>query len=103
MNATYIILKIDLFILERSEASGYINIFIGEWLLLNETHNIEKSFINQKKVHHNMAKCDICNQKIQTTFLSKLVGTVVKKEGKPKHVCSACQQEHKGKDLSTLV
>ncbi len=50
-----------------------------------------------------MVKCDICKEKIATTFLGKLVGTVVKKEGKPKQVCSNCQKEHAGKDLSTLV
>lgn len=50
-----------------------------------------------------MAKCDICNQKIQTTFLGKLLGTTVNKGGKLKHVCSNCQQEHQGKDLKELV
>ena len=50
-----------------------------------------------------MAKCDICKQKIQTTFLNKLVGTIIKKEGKPKTICNECQKEHSGKDLATLV
>jgi DNA polymerase II large subunit len=43
-----------------------------------------------------MAKCDLCGQKIQTTFLNKLIGTFVKdKEGKQKVVCSDCQRKHK--------
>ena len=50
-----------------------------------------------------MVKCEICKQKIPTTFLNKIVGTIVKKEGKPKHVCSECQKEHSGKDLAKLV
>ncbi|MCF7798517.1 hypothetical protein K9M74_01290 [Candidatus Woesearchaeota archaeon] len=41
-----------------------------------------------------MAKCDICGQKVQTTFLGKLVGTIITVNGKKKHVCNACQKEH---------
>ena len=60
-------------------------------------------FINENIIHQVMVKCSICNQKIQTTFLNKIVGTIVKKEGKPKHVCSDCQKEHSGKDLHELM
>jgi len=47
----------------------------------------------------NMVKCDLCGQKIETTFLGKLVGTVAKdSKGKKKNICKNCQSEH-GKDL----
>ena len=43
-----------------------------------------------------MAKCDLCGQKIETTFLGKLIGTVAKNsKGKKKFVCRNCQVEHK--------
>lgn len=42
-----------------------------------------------------MAKCDVCGQKIETTFLNKLVGTQVKIKGKKKFVCRNCQQQNK--------
>jgi len=41
-----------------------------------------------------MVKCDICGQKVQTTFLGKLVGTVVCVSGKKKYVCQTCQKTH---------
>jgi len=40
-----------------------------------------------------MTKCSICKEKIETTFLNKLIGTYIK--GKP--VCSQCQR----KELNT--
>ncbi|MFP4111790.1 MAG: hypothetical protein ACLFPQ_02945 [Candidatus Woesearchaeota archaeon] len=37
-------------------------------------------------------KCEICKQKIDETFMKKIVGTVVKDEnGKKHYVCSSCQ------------
>ncbi len=38
-------------------------------------------------------KCEICKSKIETTFLGKIDGTVVKDaKGKKHNVCSACQK-----------
>lgn len=37
-------------------------------------------------------KCASCNQQIQTTFLDKLVGTYIKKDGKQHPVCDECQR-----------
>ncbi len=51
-----------------------------------------------------MAKCDICGGKIETTFLKKIQGTIVKdKNGKQKHVCPNCQKQNKDADLKELV
>lgn len=37
-------------------------------------------------------KCEICSKKIETTFLKKLIGTIVKDvKGKKHYVCNACQ------------
>ncbi|MDK2849593.1 MAG: hypothetical protein PWP03_600 [Candidatus Woesearchaeota archaeon] len=37
-------------------------------------------------------KCEICNSKIERTFLGKILGTVIKDErGKLHYVCSNCQ------------
>jgi hypothetical protein len=39
-------------------------------------------------------KCEICKEKIEHTFLKKLLGTVVKdEEGKKHYVCSRCQKK----------
>lgn len=46
-------------------------------------------------------KCAICKEKIEETFLKKLLGTVVKDaKGKKHWVCSACQ---KGKSKEELL
>jgi len=38
-------------------------------------------------------KCALCKNKIDETFLKKIVGTFVKKKGgKPKPVCNTCQK-----------
>ncbi|MEA3430013.1 MAG: hypothetical protein U9R08_01950 [Nanoarchaeota archaeon] len=43
-------------------------------------------------------KCDICNKKISTTFLKKLVGTIVKNEkGKKHNICFECQKKFQTK------
>ncbi len=40
-----------------------------------------------------MAKCDLCGNKVEHTFLGKLVGTYVKDgSGKKKIVCPDCQK-----------
>jgi len=39
-------------------------------------------------------KCDICGKKIETTFLNKILGTVVKDaKGKKHNVCKVCQSQ----------
>ncbi len=44
-------------------------------------------------------KCDICGDKIQTTFLGKVIGTKIGK----KHVCNICQSKYKNNfTLSSL-
>ncbi|MBW3013402.1 hypothetical protein KY325_01475 [Candidatus Woesearchaeota archaeon] len=44
-------------------------------------------------------KCDICKKNIQTTFLNKLLGTVIKdRKGKKHSVCKECQKQLKTKD-----
>jgi len=45
-------------------------------------------------------KCDICNGKIETTFLNKIVGTHMRNEkGKKKLVCHNCQKLHTKDEL----
>ena len=44
-------------------------------------------------------KCEICANKIETTFLAKLLGGYVKdKDGKKHAVCSSCQKKFQSKD-----
>ena len=42
-----------------------------------------------------MVKCDICKEKLEETFLSKIKGTYVKVEGKRKVACQNCQKKYK--------
>jgi len=35
-------------------------------------------------------KCDLCGEKIETTFLGKILGTKIRN----KYVCSVCQRKH---------
>lgn len=43
-------------------------------------------------------KCEICGKKIATTFLKKIVGTVVKDEkGKKHNICFECQKKFQSK------
>lgn len=44
-------------------------------------------------------KCDICNQKIEETFLNKILGTMVKKEGKKHYICSMCQKRNTKEEI----
>ncbi|MBD3314084.1 hypothetical protein GF345_06590 [Candidatus Woesearchaeota archaeon] len=44
-------------------------------------------------------KCDICNTKIESTFLNKLLGTHVKdKKGKKHFICPECQKKYGSKE-----
>ena len=44
-------------------------------------------------------KCEICNNKIETTFLNKILGTYVKDDsGKLIAVCFECQKKFKSKE-----
>lgn len=38
-------------------------------------------------------KCDNCGQAIKETFLKKLVGTYVRKDGKRVALCNECQKK----------
>lgn len=39
-------------------------------------------------------KCDLCKNKIETTFLEKIKGTYIGSGKKRKIVCSNCQKKH---------
>ncbi len=43
---------------------------------------------------HIIMKCSICGNKVETTFLGKILGTYVGK----KPVCSDCQKKHTTKE-----
>lgn len=46
-----------------------------------------------------MAKCEICKNRIQETFLEKMIGTVVKDAKGRKHfICFECQKKFSKKD-----
>ena len=44
-----------------------------------------------------MVKCDICNKKIEETFLGKIKGTIIKRVKKFRYACDYCQKKHKNK------
>jgi uncharacterized protein with PIN domain len=44
-------------------------------------------------------KCAICNNKIETTFLDKVLGTYVYKDNKKYLVCSDCQKEYSKEEI----
>ena len=44
-------------------------------------------------------KCDVCKEKIETTFLEKIVGTYVKVNSKKKLVCNNCQKKYSIQEL----
>ena len=46
-----------------------------------------------------MAKCDLCKKTIDETFLNKIIGTIIKIEGKQKKICQNCQKEHSMKHI----
>jgi len=60
------------------------------------------TFINSKSSLFFMVKCDLCGQKLATTFLNKIIGTIIKdKDGKKKTICSDCQRNHQ--DLKSKI
>jgi len=40
-------------------------------------------------------KCELCKEKIEETFLGKIVGSYVIINGKKKVVCNSCQKKNK--------
>jgi len=44
-------------------------------------------------------KCDLCNNKIEETFLEKIKGIYVKVGSKNKSVCSNCQKKYSVKEI----
>jgi len=42
-------------------------------------------------------ECNLCQTEIKTTFLDKIKGTIITKEGKKLYVCPKCQSKHKEK------
>ncbi len=46
-----------------------------------------------------MTKCEICKNKIQETFLGKIIGTIIKdSKGKKHSICFECQKKFKSKE-----
>jgi hypothetical protein len=44
-------------------------------------------------------KCEICKEKVEETFLKKILGTYIKDSKGKKHVvCKACQSKVKSKE-----
>jgi len=51
-----------------------------------------------------MVKCEICKEKIPTTFLNKLVGTTIyDKNHKKRYICAKCQREHAKENLQQII
>ncbi|MBN2052938.1 hypothetical protein JW756_05520 [Candidatus Woesearchaeota archaeon] len=49
-------------------------------------------------------KCDVCGKKIETTFLNKIIGTVIRDEkGKKKTVCNECQKRYTTSEIRTKL
>jgi hypothetical protein len=47
-----------------------------------------------------MTKCDLCGKKIDSTFLNKILGTVMRdSKGKKKTICSNCQKQNSSEEL----
>lgn len=48
-------------------------------------------------------KCSLCKEKIETTFLDKILGTYVKDDKGKKHVvCIHCQRKHRNSKEAIL-
>jgi len=44
-------------------------------------------------------KCEICNNKVEETFLKKILGTVIKdSKGKKHFICPECQKKYPKKE-----
>ena len=49
-------------------------------------------------------KCEVCDGKIETTFLNKVLGTYIKdSKGKRHLVCKNCQKTSKKEELLTKL
>jgi len=61
------------------------------------------SFINLYELLFYM-KCAICSKNIETIFLNKIVGTMMRKNSKKHYVCADCQKKYKTKEelLNTI-
>ena len=47
-----------------------------------------------------MVKCEICGEKVQKTFLNKILGTYMKdSHGKQRVICQNCQKEYDDEKL----
>lgn len=48
--------------------------------------------------------CTICKNKIQETFLKKIIGTYVKdKKGKKKPICNECQNKLSSEEIKEKI
>lgn len=51
-----------------------------------------------------MVKCAICGEKVQTTFLNKLVGTYLRNsKGKREAICQNCQKDNTAEELKAKL
>lgn len=49
-------------------------------------------------------KCAICNNKIEETFLNKIVGSYYKnKSGKRRAICPDCQKKYSKEEIQTKI
>jgi len=52
-------------------------------------------------------RCELCNERISTTFLEKLNGTMIKtndnEKSKKHYVCSSCQKKEHKEDLKEKI
>jgi len=55
-------------------------------------------FKSTTKTSNYMIKCNICGNKIEHTFLNKVLGTYIKKGGKKITICFECQKKFKTKE-----
>ncbi len=47
-----------------------------------------------------MPRCSVCGNKIEVTFLNKLLGTIIKdKKGKQHMICFECQKKFHNKEI----
>ncbi|MEM2139346.1 MAG: hypothetical protein QXM96_04310 [Candidatus Woesearchaeota archaeon] len=50
-----------------------------------------------------MAKCNICNKKIEVTFLNKILGTYIKKNSKLHTICKECQKKYSKEEILNKI
>jgi hypothetical protein len=46
-----------------------------------------------------MVKCNLCKDKIEETFLNKILGTVVKHNNKLNYICKSCQKKYSHRQI----